>query len=115
MFLVRKSHHWNASLDSLKELWEDMPHTVRYVSGDLDFKKMLPRFFELSWQESESGGYIDLWPLTPLAGYNWRAWPDDERDVIKACLDLLWPSALQQECSGNLHDILATAQHIELS
>lgn len=115
VFLVRKSHHWNASPYSLEELWEDMPHTVVYQGGENDFKKMLPPFFELSWQEIEDGDFPDLWPLTPLASYSWRGWPLEEQTAIESCFNLLWHSALERAAGWSLREILSSAQHVELS
>lgn len=111
VFLVRHSHHWNATEWTMDELWGHMVNTISYEDGDRDFKKMLPSFFELVWREVEREAFPDLWPLTPLRNHKWRQWPDDERNSS----GLLWRLALEQSSGWSLYEILSTAQHIELS
>lgn len=114
VFVVHKSHHWKAAQAEDRELWVEMHETVLYVDGHLEYKKMLPLFFEQSWREVERGEYLDLWPLRVLVSHKWREWPEEEQKNVGECFSFLSQTAADQNKKSPWSEILSTAQWIGL-
>lgn len=115
VFVVGKSHHWNAAQPEMKELREEMFDTLLFEDGGNDFKTKLPLFFELSWREIKRDEYLDLWPLETLASYQWREWPEEEQQNVEECFSFLAQTAADENRKVVWYELFSIAQQVGLS